>query len=92
MGINFPSTPAEGQVLNISPGKSFVFRSGLWRKAPMTTAMPKNYIVNPSMQISQQNTIPRHRLRIIYAADQWAMGLASGGAGWNLRQDYRHQP
>ena len=47
MGINFPSTPAEGQVLNVSPGKSFVFKSGLWRKAPMTTAMPKNYIVNP---------------------------------------------
>lgn len=72
MGINFPSTPTEGQVLNISPGKSFVFRKGLWKPAPTTTALPKNYIVNPSMQISQQ-----HGSNAVgtgaFVCDQWVM-------------------
>ena len=90
MGINFPSTPAEGQVINISPGKSFVFKSGLWRKAPMTTAMPKNYLVNPAMQISQQNSIPG-TASDFYAADQWAMSLA-GGTGWNLSRSTTTSP
>ena len=55
MAINFPSSPIEGQVHNVSPGKSFVYRSGAWAQAPMKTALPKNYVVNPAMTVSQQN-------------------------------------
>jgi len=71
MGINFPSPPTEGQVVNVSPGKSFVFRNGYWRLAPLNTALPKNYIINPSMQISQQNGTTLGTTNGYFPADQW---------------------
>ena len=55
MGIDFPVMVTEGLVHNISPGNSFVYRSGSWVQAPVKTALPKNFFVNPEMRISQQN-------------------------------------
>ena len=74
MGINFPSFPADGQVLSVSPGVSFVASGGRWRPAPLKTALPKNYIVNPAMQVSQQNgdTASAASSTVsYYPADQW---------------------
>lgn len=76
MGINFPSSPAWQQVHNVSPGVSYVWEFG-WKPAPIKTAMPKNYIVNPSMQHSQQNgdTTLSSGAGVVsggyYPADQW---------------------
>jgi hypothetical protein len=74
MAIDFPTSPTAEQVHNVSPGVSFVFRGGVWVPAPMKTALPKNYIVNPSMQITQQNgTNPSGNVASggYYAADEW---------------------
>jgi hypothetical protein len=70
MAINFPNSPTDGQVFNVSPGVSFVARSGLWRPAPLKTALPKNYIVNPSMQVSQEGNISPN-VSGNYPADMW---------------------
>ena len=79
MAINFPASPTEGQVFNVSPGKSFVFRGDGWVQAPMTTALPKNYLVNPSIQHSQQNG------RAVYA--QGSSGVAGTTAAyWSADQ------
>jgi len=82
MAIDFPSSPAEGQVHNVSPGRSFVFRSGVWVPAPLKTALPRNYIINPAMQISQQNgrtTSAQTANLDYYMADQWrCRGTAPG--------------
>lgn len=71
MAIVFPTSPTEGQVYNISPGNSYVFRGGFWRKAPMKTALQKNYVVNPAMQISQQNVDVAGTTYGYYPADQY---------------------
>ena len=56
MAINFPSSPIWGQVHNVSPGNSFVWYGEYgWEPAPLKTAHPKNYIVNPSTWHSQEN-------------------------------------
>lgn len=81
MATDFPSAPAEGQVFNAAPGKSFVFRNGLWRKAPLTTALPKNYIVNPAMQISQQNG-DASVATSLFPADQWQGSSTIAGAAF----------
>jgi hypothetical protein len=71
MAIDFPSSPTEGQIHNVSPGKSFIYRSGVWTSAPMNTALPKNYIVNSAMQISQQNGRISSTTTGTFIADQW---------------------
>jgi hypothetical protein len=77
MAINFPSSPTEGLIFNASPGISFIFRSGVWVPAPLKTALPKNYFVNPAMQISQQNvnTLVSGLTAgaSAYPADQWLL-------------------
>ena len=81
MAINFPSSPTEGQVHNVSPGNSFVYRSGVWVPAPMKTALPKNYIVNPGMQISQQNgstVVAKNG----FPADQWSAFANALNVNW----------
>lgn len=85
MGINFPSSPADGAILNASPGVSFVARGGKWQPAPLKTALPKNYLVNPTMQVSQENgdvqsaTGPSVQF---YAADQWFAAFDMGAGGF----------
>ena len=72
MALNFPSPPAERMPYNAYPGLSFIFRDGVWAKAPLTTALPKNCIGNPAMQISQeQGNAASANLNGFYAADQW---------------------
>lgn len=78
MAIDFPASPTVGQIFNASPGVSFVYQTGKWQRAPMKTALPKNYIVNPAMQISQQNTNAAGTVTDYYAADQWNKGQVTG--------------
>lgn len=75
MAIDFPSSPAEGDVLHISPGRSMVFLAGTWGPSWVKTALPKNYIVNPCMSVSQENgdTLSANAASNAgyYGADQW---------------------
>jgi len=78
MAMDFPSSPTERQVFNAAPGVSYEYFSGVWRPAPMKTALPKNYVVNPSMQISQEigDTIISPGAGVAgscYPADQWVL-------------------
>ena len=79
MAINFPSSPTEGQILNVVPGNSFIFKDGFWQPAPLKTALPKNYVVNPCMTVSQENgdagSVAASSLAY-YPADTW---IASAG-------------
>jgi hypothetical protein len=77
MGINFPASPTDGQVFNASPGVSFVAAGGRWRPAPLKTALPKNYVVNPAMQVSQENGTTAGTVTGYYPADQWIASFVS---------------
>lgn len=71
MGMNFPSGAAIGQVYNAAPGVSFVYTGTVWKPAPVKTALPKNYIVNASMMISQENGGASNNVNGYFPADQW---------------------
>lgn len=77
MAINFPSSPTVGQAHNVEPGKSFYYWDGVWVPAPIRTALPKNYLVNPSMQIGQQFGYTASTSIAYDAADQWFFTHAS---------------
>jgi len=82
MAIDFPSSPTEGQVLNVDIGNSFVFRDGFWQPAPLKTALPKNYIVNPSMHVSQEQgdaVVGPGAVGIGYNADMWSVSWGTSG-------------
>ena len=85
MAIDFPASPAAGQIFNAAPGLSFVYKSGSgWQKAPLTTALPKNYLINPSAVVSQQNGRGGSPAAAAYdwvTADMW---VASWNASGNL--------
>lgn len=76
MAFDFPASPAENTIYH-----GLVFRNGAWRRAAIKTALPKNYLVNPAAQISQENgsaTVTSN----LYPVDQWLFGssVASGRA------------
>ena len=73
MAINFPSSPTEGQKFT-SGLVVYTFSGGVWNAALLETALPFNYIVNPSFQISQENAgnllaTPAG----LFPADQWSI-------------------
>lgn len=68
MALVFPSSPTEGQAYS-----GYRYMNGLWVKSPTGMALPKNFIVNPSAQISQENDITGGTVSGYYLADQWFM-------------------
>jgi hypothetical protein len=72
MAFNFPTSPFEGQVF--APGgraHTYVMRNNCWIKYA-GTALPYNRVVNPAMQISQQNgSTVSGAVSTYYPADQW---------------------
>ena len=70
MGINFPNAPSEGQKF-IQGTTLYTFANGLWAASKLATALPRNRVVNPSMQISQENGETPNNPNGYYAADQW---------------------
>jgi hypothetical protein len=68
MALGFPSSPTVGQIFS-----GFVYTTTGWQRAPIATALPKNYIVNPTMSISQENaSTSGGGVSGYYQADQWA--------------------
>jgi hypothetical protein len=78
MAVDFPASPTVGQIFNARPGVSFVYRSTGWTRAPLKTALPKNYIVNPAVQISQERDVAPVTVGNAFAADQWSFYFDSG--------------
>ena len=76
MGFNFPSSPTDGQVF---PPFVYNAAAGTWRRFS-GTALSWNRIVNPAMQISQQNADTAGTAAFYYAADQWDSYLSLTGA------------
>lgn len=75
--LDFPTSPTEGQRAN-----GFVYRSGKWGRPRTKTALPKNYFVNPTFQISQQNGAASQSVSGSYPVDQWVLatnGMAAAG-------------
>lgn len=71
MAVNFPNAPTPGQTF-ISGKTLWTYTNGAWRASPLPTALPFNYIVNPSMVVSQQNgTTSGGAATNYYPADQW---------------------
>jgi len=72
MAIDFPSSPTDGQVFYPPNGPIYVYRSakGAWTRN-RGTANTRNILVNPSMQISQQNGNTSSTATAYYLADQW---------------------
>jgi len=78
MAYDFPSSPTEGQTAN-----GFVYRSGEWQRPKAKTALPKNYLLNSVMKISQENgdvSSASTATGNYYPADQWvaSWGLSPG--------------
>lgn len=66
MALNFPSSPSEGQVYS-----GYVFSGGLWKPAPIRTALPFNYFVNPTMLVSTEWFNTAGSVSARYGADQF---------------------
>lgn len=84
MAINFPDAPTEGQILKTTL-TWYTYTGGKWLVTNRQKALPKNYLVNPAMQISQQNIRPSSLGSSTYPADQWqgissATGFTTGAA------------
>jgi len=81
MAINFPSGPTNGQVF-INGKVKYVWytANGYWQALPLATALPFNYIVNPTFEQSQQNLDTGGTTTGYYLADQWFMAHS----GWTV--------
>jgi len=74
MAIDFPSSPTEGQAYS-----GYRYLNGAWQKSPTGFALPKNYIVNGAMQISQENGRLNGSVSGFYVADQWRSVMVGTG-------------
>jgi hypothetical protein len=78
MALNFPSSPTNGQAFYPPNGPAWIYNSavGAWKRNA-GTALPTNKIVNPAMQISQQNGNTAGGSQDYYAADQFYITYGS---------------
>ena len=90
MAFDFPASPAEGTQFTPAGGPTYVFKSGVWTVPSIGSIKPltadtRNRIVNPCMQISQENGDTASISTAYYPADQWLASWTSavGQAGSN---------
>ena len=87
MPFDFPSSPTEGQIFNAPSGPSYVFNAPVWKQLVppqiVATAEARNRIVNPAMQISQENGDTLSSTNGFFPADQWQFTspIATTGTG-----------
>jgi hypothetical protein len=82
MAFDFPASPTNGQVFTPPGGPTYVWQSPRWLVQGSATAQTRNRIVNPAMQISQENgdTASAASAGTSYwAADQWQSAWAATG-------------
>jgi hypothetical protein len=76
MAIDFPAAPSEGQTF-VQGTVRYTFTGGVWTAAPLGTAQPFNYVINPNFMISQQNGRNVLATNGAYPADQWIGSFAA---------------
>lgn len=78
--MNFPNSPSNSQVFTAPNGAQYVYVNGVWMQVSaaqtLVTAQARNRVVNPAMQISQENGSTPGGTSGYYAADQWFMGFS----------------
>jgi hypothetical protein len=82
MSFNFPNVPIEGQIVTFTGGISYIYQSGVWNRyiaGSGLTAETRNRIVNPAMQISQENGTTEAAAHLYYTADQWTGQQSTSG-------------
>jgi hypothetical protein len=75
--LDFPSSPTDGQIYG-----SYLYSGGVWMQngALLTpTAQTRNRIVNPAMQVSQENGNAVGSTNSYYPADQWLAVFGTTG-------------
>lgn len=81
MALDFPSSPTNGQqFINGSVIYTYSTAGGAWIAAPLGTAEPFNYLVNPSFLASNQNGQSEGTVTGYYPADQWVQYYVASGA------------
>ena len=82
MALDFPSSPTNGQLFYPLGGPVWVYDStvGGWKRNA-GTALPMNKLINPAMQISQENGDTISTLGQYWAADQWKYSGGSNPIG-----------
>ena len=100
MGFNFPNSPTPGQLYTPVGGYQYVYLDGVWRvvESPQSvgTAQTRNRIVNPAMQVSQENGTTVLTANTAYPADQWqvirttasTISVAQGKSATGANQPY----
>ena len=96
MAINFPDAPAQGQTFSPPGGYQYIWLDGVWRVVEASqnlTALPRNRLVNPCFQISQENGSTASGAIGYYPADQWAHGGAMpAGYVWSDQRVQSYTP
>ena len=94
--INFPNAPAQGQTFSPPGGYQYIWLDGVWRVVEASqnlTALPRNRLVNPCFQISQENGSTASGAIGYYVADQWAHGGAiPAGYVWSSQRVQSYTP
>jgi hypothetical protein len=81
MAFDFPASPTTGQIYAPAGGPQYVFDGQKWKTVGTAlTAQARNRIVNPAMQVSQENANAAGTTSIFYPADQWFMNVNTTGA------------
>ena|SRR6478609_1792331 len=85
MAMDFPASPTEGQTYQAPGGPLYTYRAPAWRSGvtqPVIAKTQRNRIVNPALQISQENgnsSTGALTTFTYYAADQWVSAFAGSG-------------
>ena len=95
--FDFPYPPTENQVFTPPGGPTYVFKSPAWTQASVgsitpPTAQTRNRVVNPAMQISQENGNAAGTVSLYYAADQWHSAFFSSSTITVQRQTLPLRP
>jgi len=81
VAFDFPGSPVLNQVWTAPTGQGYTWSGTAWNlSSPATsqtaTARSKNFVINPSMQHSQENGNTAGTTTGYYPADQWRMDLS----------------
>jgi len=86
VGFNFPNSPSEGYIWWFGDNiRTTIFSNGKWTRRA-GTALPKNYLVNPAFQISDQGGLTDTGVTNTHLAEQWPGQYISTGGTVRLQR------
>jgi len=83
MAFDFPASPTPGQIYAPAGGPTYTWNGSAWgaNLPAFATADTRNRIVNPAMQISQENGFDASiSANNAHTADQWQFAVITGGS------------